>query len=86
MEEDDVEETKFLLRVLMKIDPSFWSLNAPEALIWIIFTGAAASIDGQTRAASIHLRGVVVTAIDCEDLLLARQDWTYFRLLQELRT
>lgn len=86
MELDNAEEIKLLLEVLMEVDPSFWILNAPEALIWIIFTGAAASMDGKTRAAFIHLGGVIVTAIDSEDLLLARQGWTYFCLLQDLRT
>lgn len=86
MELDNAEEIKLLLEVLMEVDPSFWILNAPEALIWIIFTGAAASMDGKTRAAFIHLGGVTVTAIDSEDLLLARQGWTYFCLLQDLRT
>ncbi|KAJ5653209.1 hypothetical protein N7490_000212 [Penicillium lividum] len=86
MEVENVEEIKLLLEVLMDVDSSFWVLNAAEALIWITFTGAAASMDGKTRAAFIHLGGVIVTAIDSEDLLLARQGWTYFRLLQDLRT
>lgn len=85
MEVGNVEEIKLLLEVLMGVDPSFWTLNAPEALTWIIFTGAAASLDRKTRAAFIHLGGIVVTAIDSEELLLARQGWTYFRLLQDLR-
>jgi hypothetical protein len=84
VEMENVEEIKLLLEILTDVDPSFWISNAPEAFTWIIFTGAAASMNEKTREAFIHLGGTVITAIDSEDLLLGTQGWRYFRLLQNL--
>ncbi|KAJ6016407.1 hypothetical protein N7540_010998 [Penicillium herquei] len=79
-----MEETELLMDHLMKIKSRYWIQNAPETLIWIIFTGVAASIDEKDRGRFFEIGGTSIAAIDSDSLSLARQGWRYFGLLRRL--
>lgn len=79
-----MEEAILLMEALTKVEPSYWARNAPEVLTWIVFTGAAVSIDGKERGAFLLFGGTVLMAIDSESLTLIRQGWRYFCLLRRL--
>ncbi|KAJ5902144.1 hypothetical protein N7495_002672 [Penicillium taxi] len=80
----NVEDTKLLMQTLTKIESQYWIKKAPEALTWIVFTGAAASADEKDRGKFIQIGGLFLAAIDSDSLVLIRQGWRYFSVLKRL--
>ncbi|PYI02430.1 hypothetical protein BO78DRAFT_223261 [Aspergillus sclerotiicarbonarius CBS 121057] len=77
-------ELDLLKTHLKKIDESFLIQKHPELLTWIVFTGAAACIDGNERGSFILQRAFALMAVDSDKLHLMRQGWKYFTLLRKI--
>lgn len=80
----NMEETELLLETLTKVESQYWIQNAPETLILIVFTGAAACSDEKDRGSFFRIGGRSLAAIDSDSLALVRQGWRYFGLLRRL--
>jgi hypothetical protein len=76
-------EVRQLLKHLAQIEPLYWIRKAPEVFTWAAFTGAAASDHHDECVAFISRAGMVLAAIDREELTLIRQGWRYFHLLKK---
>lgn len=80
----NMEELKILMETLTKIEPRYWVENSPEALTWVVFTGAAVSVNEKDRGRFIEIGGTCLAAIDTESLSMFRQGWRYYSLLRRL--
>lgn len=80
----NVEELKLLMETLTNIESRYWVENSPEALTWIVFTGAAVSVDEKDRGKFIEVGGTCLAAIDTDSLSMVRQGWRYYVLLRRL--
>lgn len=80
----NAEEIKLLLEMMVKIESQYWVENSPEALTWILFTGAAVSANEKDRGKFIEVGGACLAAIDTDSLSMVRQGWRYYGLLRRL--
>lgn len=77
-------ETGQLLREFTQMEPLYWIKNAPDVFAWVVSTGSASSNSRAECVAFVSQAGLILTAVDDEDLSLIRRGWRYFCLLKRL--